>query len=181
MSAPLISPRHPCSSSFLSAIILPLLGSCLKFGRAASVCSVLPIAPNRVSGLFHPHAWCPALHEAGSSPGRSPAATQSLAWAKKLPPPPASRPAINQSERSLSERCLLVHGESSFDSVTANFCNCSIEAKIVWCTSAGNFMLLFLVEVDRLISWPINHTNFWYFDSNGQYQWSRGQWKEINK
>lgn len=44
---------------------------------------------------------------------KEPAATQSLASAKKLPPPLASRPAINQSECSLSERCLLVRVESS--------------------------------------------------------------------
>lgn len=129
MSAPLISPRHPCSSSFLSAIILPLPGSCLKFGRAASVRSVPSpppsIAPNRVSGLFHPRARCPALHEAGSSPGKEPSRH------RKVEPEPRSCHLLLPLARQLIKASVLFQSaESSSDSVTANFCNCSIEAKI---------------------------------------------------
>lgn len=64
MRAPLISRRRLCFSSFLSPIILPLLpaGELSRVLRPRSL-----IAPDHVSGLFHPHARC--FSKAARAPG----------------------------------------------------------------------------------------------------------------
>lgn len=101
--------------SLSPAVILPLAaGELSKVFRRGCICPFCsPSSPSRVSGLFHPRA--PTLRRGWLGSRKDPAA------AAASHKPRSSRPAINQSQHSRSERCLSAHVVGSSVSVSANF------------------------------------------------------------
>lgn len=142
MSAPLISQKRLCSSSFLSAIILPSPLWCRAVRRvlkAGSVCIGSPSShPGRVSGLFHPLAQL--FVKAAPSPRRISAATQSLAQEEKPTRPSSLSSLLNGSWLFLFSQSENIsrHWGARSSLLTGNCCDRFIGALTALCMNVKN-------------------------------------------